>query len=140
MTMFAPLPTCREPEYNKIMPSSQPLAIVIRIPDVALSRSDLNASLGLEVDRYEVASERAYAQIDVTDHGDQWAAALDRIQSIRALISGLVSGGAIGTPSLDVAMAFPNSSLTKSLTIPAQLAAAAGEAGMDVQLSVYLTE
>jgi hypothetical protein len=28
------------------MPSSQPLTIVIRIPDVALSRSDLNASLG----------------------------------------------------------------------------------------------
>jgi hypothetical protein len=32
------------------------------------------------------------------------------------------------------------SSLSKSLTIPAQLAAALGEAGMDVQLSVYLTE
>ena len=55
-------------------------------------------------------------------------------------IPGLVSGGAIGTPSLDVAMAFPHSSLSKSLTIPAQLAAAAGEAGMEVQLSVYQTE
>ena len=56
------------------------------------------------------------------------------------LHSGLVSGGAIGTPSLDVAMAFPHSSLSKSLTIPAQIAAAAGEAGMEVQLSVYQTE
>ena len=64
----------------------------------------------------------------------------DLIQSIRAFIPGLVSGGAIGTPSLDVAMAFPHSSLSKSLTIPAQLAAAAGEAGMEVQLSVYQTE
>jgi hypothetical protein len=45
-----------------------------------------------------------------------------------------------GTPSLDVAMASPHSSLSKSLTIPAQLAAAAGEAGMEVQLSVYQTE
>ena len=35
---------------------------------------------------------------------------------------------------------FPHSSLSKSLTIPAQLAAAAGEAGMEVQLSVYQTE
>ena len=35
---------------------------------------------------------------------------------------------------------FPHSSLSKSLTIPAQLAAAAGEAGMEVQLSVYKTE
>jgi hypothetical protein len=123
------------------MPSSQPLTIVIRIPDVALSRSDLNASLGLQVDRYEASSGRAYAQIDIADHGDKWAAALDLIQSIRAFIPGLVSGGgAIGTSSLDVAMAFPHSSLSKSLTIPAQLAAAAGEAGMEVQLSVYQTE
>jgi hypothetical protein len=118
------------------MPSSQPLTIVIRIPDVALSRSDLNASLGLQVDRYEASSGRAYAQIDIADHGDKWAAALDLIQSIRAFIPGLVSGGAIGTPSL----AFPHSSLSKSLTIPAQLAAAAGEAEMEVQLSVYQTE
>jgi hypothetical protein len=122
------------------MPSSQPLTIVVRIPDVALSRSDLNASLGLKVDRYETSSEGAYAQIDIADHGDQWAAALDRIQLIRALIPGLVSGGSIGRPSLDVAMALPQSSLSKSLTLPAQLVAAAGEAGMDVQLSVYQTE
>lgn len=105
---------------------------------MALSRSDLNASLGLQVDRYEASSGRSYAQIDIAGHGDKWAAALDLIQSIRAFIPGVVSGCAIGTPSLDVA--FPHSSLSKSLTIPAQLAAAAGEAGMEVQLSVYQTE
>lgn len=122
------------------MPSSQPLTIVIRIPDVALSRFDLNASLGLQVDRYEASPDRAFAQIDIAEHGDQWATALDLIQSIRACIPGLVSRGAIGMPSLDVAMALPHSSLSKSLTIPAQLAAAAGEVGMNVQLSVYQTE
>src|SRR5436305_3061642 len=41
-----------------------------------LSRSDLNASLGLQVDRYEASSGRAYAQIDIADHRDKWAAAL----------------------------------------------------------------
>jgi len=122
------------------MPNLQPLTIVIRIPNVALSRSDLNASLGLQVDRYEALHERAYAQIDIADCEDQWAAALDRIRSIHAFIPGLISGGVIGRPSLDVAMAFSHSSLSKSLTIPAQLAAAAGEAGMDVELSVYQTE
>jgi len=75
------------------MPSSQPLTIVIRIPDVALSRSDLNASLGLQVDRYEASSGRPYARIDIADHGDKWAAAFDLIQSIRAFIPGVVSGG-----------------------------------------------
>ena len=122
------------------MTSSLPLSIVIRIPDVALSRSDLNALLGLQVDRYEASSRRVYAQIDIADGGDQWAAALDHIQSLRTIIPRLISEGSIGTPSLDVAMVFPHSSLSKSLTIPADLAAAAGEAGMDVQLSVYKTE
>ncbi len=37
-------------------------------------------------------------------------------------------------------MVFPHSALSKSLTVPANLAAAAGEAGMEVQLSVYKTE
>jgi hypothetical protein len=122
------------------MTSPQPLAIVIRIPNVALSRSDLNASLGLEVDRYEATSDRAYAQIDIADDRDQWVVALDRIQSIRAFVQGLVSRGLIGAPSLDVAVGFPRSSLSKSLTIPAGLAAAAGAAGIDVHLSIYKTE
>ena len=119
------------------MPSSQPLTIVIRIPDVALSRSDLNASLGLQVDRYEASSGRPYAQIDIADHGDKSAAALDLIQSIRAFIPGLVSGGVDWNAELGRSYGLSHSSLSKSLTIPAQLAAAAGEAGMEVQLSVY---
>jgi hypothetical protein len=121
------------------MSRSQPLSIVIRLPDVALSRSDLNAALGLQVDRYEAKSERVYAQIDVEDGGDQWIAALDCVRSLRAVIPQLVSEGSIGASSLDVAMGFPHSSLSKSLTVPADLAAAAGEAGMDIQLSVYKT-
>ena len=119
------------------MTSSQPLSIVVRIPDVALSRSDLDAALGLEVDRYESSPGRAYAQIDI---GDQWDAALACVQSVRAVILRLVAEGSIGAPSLDIAMVFPHSYLSKTLTIPADLAAIAGGAGMDVQLSVYKTE
>ena len=78
------------------------------------------------------------SQIDIADHGDKWAAALDLIQSIRAFIPGLVSRD--WNAGLGRSYAFPHSSLSKSLTIPAQLAAAAGEAGMEVQLSVYQTE
>lgn len=122
------------------MRSSQPLTIVIRIPDVILSHSDLNASLGLNVDRYETSSEGAYAQIDIANSKDQWSAALDCVRTIRAVIPRLVSDGSIGTPSLDLAMGFPHASLSKSLIVPRDLAAAAGEAGMDVQLSVYKTE
>jgi hypothetical protein len=107
---------------------------------VTLSRTDLNALLGLQVDRYEASSRGHYAQIDIADGGDQWAAALDCIQLLRTIIPRLISEGSIGAPSLDVAMVFPHSSQSKSLTIPADLAAAAGEVGMDVEVSVYQTE
>ena len=122
------------------MRSSQPLSVVIRIPDVALSRSDLNALLGLQVDRYETSSGLAYAQIDIVDGGDQWATALDRVRSIGDIIPRLVSEGAIGIPSLDVAIGFPHSSASKSVVIPAELARVTGQAGIDVELSVYKTE
>src|SRR3954453_10593936 len=122
------------------MKNRQPLCIVIRIPNVSLSEPDLNASLGLEVNRYEPSCGVGYAQIDISDSQDQWVTALDCIQSIRAAIQELVSTGLIGAPKLDVAIGFPTTTMSKSLTIPARLAAAAGEAGIDIDLSVYQTE
>jgi hypothetical protein len=93
----------------------------------------------MEVDRFETSFGRAYAQIDIADSAHPWDAALDRVQSLSAIIPQLVSRGSIGTPSLDVAMDFPHADLSKSLTLPAALVAAAGEAGIDIQLSVYKT-
>ncbi|WP_439364603.1 hypothetical protein ACNJYD_34055 [Bradyrhizobium sp. DASA03005] len=122
------------------MKLSQPLTVVIRIPNVALSRSDLDTSLKLQVDRYEPSSRLAYAQIDNGDDEDQWAALLDLIRSIGAVIPGLLAKGEIGRPSVDVAMVFPDSLMAKYLTIPADVVAAAGEAGMGIEVSVYRGE
>lgn len=119
---------------------NMPLSIVVRIPDVVLSCSDLNASLGLQVDRYEASSDGAHAQIDNGDDENQWAALLKLIRSIRNVIPGLVSKGEIGRPRVDVAMIFPDSLLSKYLIIPADVVAAAGEAGMDIEVSVYRGE
>lgn len=124
------------------MASRQPLSIVIRIPNVTLSRSDLETALGLSLDRYEPTTDHAtgYAQIDIPDDRDQWAAALDCAQSLCEPFQRLVAESLIGSPGFDVAAGFPSSALSKSLAIPAQLAAAAGEAGMDIEISVYRTE
>jgi hypothetical protein len=119
----------------------QPLSIVIRIPDVTLSRPDLEAALGRPLDRYEQARNSAsvYAQIDIADDRDQWAAALDCVQSIGARIQRLVSENLIGSSQMDIAVAFPSSAVMRSLEIPARLAAVTGEAGMDIGISIYLT-
>jgi len=52
----------------------------------------------------------------------------------------LISEGAIGRPSLDIALRFPGLSLSASASIPASLAEAAGRAGMDIDISMYRTE
>jgi hypothetical protein len=123
------------------MAGAKPLSIVIRIPEVKLSRAALEAALGLPLDRYEEPTSRAsgYAQIDIPDDGDQWAAALDYVQSVLDPIRRLVSERLIGSPCLDVAVGFPSSALSTSLTIPARLAAAAGETAMNIGISVYQT-
>ena len=124
------------------MPDRQPICIVIRIPNVALSRSDLEKALGRPLDRFEQPTNGtlAYAQIDVPGDRDQWTAAHDCVQSIHGAIQRLLSNGQIGSPYLDIAMAFPSSAYTMSLTMPALLIAAAGRSGMAVEISVYPTE
>ena len=120
--------------------TEQPTLAVIRIPRVAVSQAELNLALKIDVDRYEASrSSGKCAQIDIEDSQDLWGATLRCIQSIRNPVHELISAGLIGSPTLDVALKLPDSSLTKSWTIPANVAAAAGEMGMDVQLSVYLT-
>jgi hypothetical protein len=122
--------------------TKQPTLAVIRIPNVAVSQAELNLALKIDVDRYEASRHHPgkYAQIDIEDSQDLWRATLRCIQSIRNPVHELISAGLIGAPTLDVALSLPDSSLTKSWTIPAKVAAAAGEMGMDIQLSVYLTE
>jgi hypothetical protein len=119
----------------------QSLSIVIRIPDVVLSRSDLEAALGRPLDRYEQPTDRtsAFAQIDIPDDRDQWAAALDCVQSVRDPVQRLICESLIGLPCLDVAVGFRSSAVSTSLAIPAQLAAATGETGLDINISVYRT-
>jgi hypothetical protein len=123
------------------MVNKQPLAIVIRIPDVTLSRSGLETALGLPLDRYEQRSDGtpAYAQIDIPNDQDQWAAALDCVQSIGARLQRLISENLVGSPQMDIAVGFPDSAVMKSLEIPARLAAVTGETGMDIGISIYLT-
>lgn len=89
------------------MKRPQLLSVVIRIPDVALSRSGLGTSLKLQVDRYEPSSGLAYAQIDNGDHEDQWAALLELIRLIGTVIPSLISKGEIGRRAWTWLWSFP---------------------------------
>jgi hypothetical protein len=122
------------------MIDSQPLAVVIRIPNVIISRLELEATLQCKVARYELSGTSSYAQLDISETSDQWSAATHCIQTVSGRIEKLISKGVVGHPSLDIALRFPSLSLSASASISASLAEAAGRAGMDIDISMYRTE
>jgi hypothetical protein len=122
------------------MINSQPLAIVIRIPNVAATRLDLEATLQCQLARYERSGTSSYAQLDISETSDQWSVATQLIQTISEPIEKLVSERVVGRPSLDIALRFPIGSHSASASIPASLAEAAGRAGMNIDISMYRTE
>jgi hypothetical protein len=132
---------CQRIGSTETMTDRQPLSIVIRIPAVKISRDELSASLNVDIFRYDVSRPHAdnYAQINIADAEDQWQAARQCIQLIRDPVRELISAELIGIPALDVALSFPDHLMARSWVIPANLAAAAGGAGIDIEVSVYLS-
>jgi hypothetical protein len=122
------------------MINSQPIAIVVRIPNVTCTRFELEAALGCRVARFEPTVTSSYAQLDIYEASDQWSEAAECIRAVSGIVEKLVSEGLIGRPSLDVALRFPSRFASTSASIPAGLAGAAGRAGMDINISIYLTE
>jgi len=112
----------------------------MRIPNVTVTLLELEAALQCQVARYERSGSSSYAQLDISETSDQWSAATQCIRAVSERIERLISEGAIGRPSLDIALRFPGLSLSASASIPASLAEAAGRAGMDIDISMYRTE
>lgn len=123
------------------MAGRRPLCIVIRIPSTTLSRDELEAALRGRLSRYEPSGDgtSAYAQIDIADEPDAWAAALDCLQSAGDALRRLNADGRIKSPVLDIAVPFPSSLAATSLKVPAALAAVAGQAGISIEISIYCT-
>jgi hypothetical protein len=120
------------------MSKYQPLSVVLRLPNVTLSQSKLEEELGCRVNRYERTDTLgAYAQVDIPDVDDMWTSSTAYLRSLGPRISRLRLDGAIGPPSLDIALRIPSDALSASSEIPAELAQHAGNAGIDIELSIY---
>ena len=113
------------------------LAMVIRLSEVSLPRSELERELGQPVDRYESSGQNFHAQIDVLGHEDQWHPTLNFILAIAKPLGKLHSEGHIGTPCLDVAMNFPSSAAMSTLTVSTKMMTVLVETGIDLEISVY---
>jgi hypothetical protein len=92
---------------------NSPLSIVIRMPNVTLSRFNLEKALGLPMDRYQRPSDGLWGLLRSTlrktrTYEVPLSIAFDQIVDA---VQRLVSENLIGPPCLDAAMKFPSSAL-----------------------------
>jgi len=122
--------------------ATQPFSIVIRLADVSIPRSELEAALNLVLDRYETdpGRETSYAQIYIDEEADYWAAAHRTMLPLKDKLQTLTSARSIGALVLDAALPFRNNLVAVSTVVPSALARLAGQIGIDIEISIYLTQ
>ena len=114
------------------------LSIVVRIQKVVTPRAQLEAALGMPVDRYETIKDGTfYSQIDVRDSADPWQEAVPLVESIAAPLRRLTEAELVGFVSLDVAFALKDTRYTITSTVPRAVLAALVGADLGLDVSLY---
>jgi hypothetical protein len=123
-----------------------PFAAILRLSDVTLAKTELEATLGATVYRYERAHAGPLhdAHIDVlADNGearakaDLWAEIIAGVRWTGPVIRTLKQKRAIGGASLDLAVPFPEAFWFVSYALPSHVAEIVGQHGIDLEFSVY---
>lgn len=123
------------------MAMSQFFSGVLRIGDVAMTKSALASALQTNLDRFEPAGSGSmrYAQLQVPAENDGWNTILDWMQIIGPRIFALRQQRLIGPASIDLAVAFFADKASLSIEVPGHVAKTIGRYGIDIEFSIYLT-
>lgn len=119
------------------MKALAPFAIVLRFSGFRLSQTDLEARLGVTVERYSL-DKGGYAQISIEGDEPEWGAVNDLLQRLGSAVKTLRDDGEVQSACLDVAWNFREGAVLTSYVIPARTAALAGSHGIDVEFSAHL--
>lgn len=122
------------------MSQFEPFAIALRLSGVTLGQNELDAQLKQLTSRYEPedADTSFYAQVDV-DVDNPVRALLEFAERSGPAIAAMLDDRRIGKAVLDIAFDFPEHGEAMSARLPAHMAAAIARHGIDVEVSVYLT-
>lgn len=122
------------------MSQFEPFAIALRLSGVTLGQNELDAQLKQLTSRYEPedADTSFYAQVDV-DVDNPGRALLEFAERSGPAIAAMLDDRLIGKAVLDIAFDFPEHGEAMSARLPAHMAAAIASHGIDVEVSVYLT-
>lgn len=123
------------------MSSFEPFAIALRLSGVALGQNELDTALRQLSVRYEPedADNSHYAQVDVPVTNPV-RAILDLADRSGPAIAAMLEDRRIGKAVLDIAFDYPAEGEAMSARLPAHAAAAIAMHGIDIEISVYLTD
>ena len=123
------------------MSQFEPFAIALRLSGVTLAQYDLDAALKQLTSRYEAedADGSFYAQVDI-DVKNPVRSLLEFAERSGLAIATMLDDRRIGRAVLDIAFDFPENGEAMSARLPAHAAAAIAGHGIDIEVSVYLTD
>jgi hypothetical protein len=118
-----------------------PFAMALRLSGVTLGQYELDAALKQLSSRYEPedAEGSCYAQIDVPVN-QPVRAILELAERSGPAITAMLEDRRIGKAVLDCAFDYPDEGEAMSARLPAHAAAAIAGHGIDIEISVYLTD
>ena len=118
-----------------------PFAMALRLSGVTVDQYALDAALKQLTSRYESEDAEAsfYAQVDLPVTNPV-RALLELAERSGPAIAAMLEDRRIGKAVLDIAFDYPDQGEAMSTRIPAHVAAAIGGHGIDIEVSVYLTD
>ena len=118
-----------------------PFAIALRLSGVTIGQYELDAALRQLASRFEPEDAEAsfYAQVDVAVDNPV-RALLELAERSGPAIAAMLDDRRIGKAVLDIAFDYPEEGEAMSARLPAHVAAAIAGHGIDIEVSVYLTD
>jgi len=119
----------------------EPFAMALRLSGVSVPQAELDTALKQLSVRFEPedADNSFYAQVDVPVTNPV-RALLDLAERSGPAIEAMLADRRIGKAVLDIAFDYPDHGEAMSARIPAHAAAAIAGYGIDIEISVYLTD
>ena len=123
------------------MSSFEPFAIALRLSGVTITQYELDAALKQLSVRFEPedAENSHYAQVDI-EVKNPVRALLELAERSGPAIAAMLEDRRIGKAVLDIAFDYPDDGEAMSARLPAHMAAAIAAYGIDIEISVYLTD
>ncbi len=123
------------------MSQFEPFAMALRLSGVTVPQQELEVALKQLTVRYEPedAEGSFYAQVDVPVTNPV-RTILELADRSGATIAAMLADRRVGRAVLDIAFDYPAEGESMSARLPAHAAAAIASQGVDIELSVYLTD